>query len=404
VQTDHPVKPIPSEEWQYLEHLLELARRHLGMQVAYLSEFTAQEQVVRVASGDTSAMNVTVGEGSSLEGSYCARVLAGELPQVIPDARRHLITRELPITGEMKIGSYVGVPWQDPHGNTAGMLCCVSKGVTPGLDNQGARFLEVVADLISNHMSNPAVVERTEAQLEAENIRSMVKCGELRMVFQPVVRLEDGGVLGFESLARFDDPMFPTPAHAFAAATRAGVGVELELLAARQALEQLDQVPDGAWMSINLSAEAIASPLAQELLLSYAHRDIAVEITEHTQVSDYAALVTCSERLRAAGVKLLVDDAGAGFASFSHILRLRPDVIKLDIELTRGVDTDPVRQALAGALVDFARSLDAPLIAEGIETEAERETLLGLGVRLGQGFLMARPGSMSQLHAGADLA
>jgi EAL domain-containing protein (putative c-di-GMP-specific phosphodiesterase class I) len=86
-----------------------------------------------------------------------------------------------------------------------------------------------------------------------------------------------------------------------------------------------------------------------------------------------------------------VDDAGAGFASFSHILRLRPNVIKLDIDLTRGVDTDPVRQALTRALVDFARDIDAHLIAEGIETRAEHDALLGLGVPLGQGFLIARP-------------
>jgi hypothetical protein len=67
-------------------------------------------------------------------------VLSGTLPSAIPDARRHLITRELPITGELKIGSYIGVPWQAPDGETAGMLCCISRGVTPELDEEGSRF------------------------------------------------------------------------------------------------------------------------------------------------------------------------------------------------------------------------------------------------------------------------
>lgn len=389
-----PSSSSDTEGWHYLEQLLELARRHLGMQLAYLSEFTDDEQVIRVSTGNAKAMNAIVGECTSLHGSYGARVLAGALPSAIPDSRRHLVTRELPITGEMNIGSYVGVPWQAPDGATAGMLCCVSQGITPDLDEHSTRFLHVVADLISNHMSNPAVVKRSEAQTQAEHIRSVLVGGRVRMVFQPVVQLHDETVVGFESLARFDDPMFVTPAHAFAAATRAGIGVQLELLAAQQALLQLDSVPEGAWLSVNLSAEALRTREAQAMLLAHAHRPIGVELTEHTQVIDYGELVDSSERLRAAGVKLLVDDAGAGFSSFSHILRLHPDIIKLDIELTRSVDTDPVRQALTHALVEFASNIGAPLIAEGIETEAERDALLGLGVRLGQGHLMARPGPL----------
>ena len=128
-----------------------------------------------------------------------------------------------------------------------------------------------------------------------------------------------------------------------------------------------------------------------------------MERTEHTQVADYAVLVDSSQRVREAGVKLLIDDAGANFTSFSHILRQRPNFINLDIELTRR-EHRPGPQALARALVDFANEIGAPLIAEGIETRAERDTLLGLGVRLGQGFLMARPGTMSELNFAPTLA
>lgn len=214
------------------------------------------------------------------------------------------------------------------------------------------------------------------------------------MVFQPVVGLRDAEPLAFEALARFDDPAFPTPAHAFAAAARAGLGVELELLAVQQALAQLDDVPAGAWLGVNLSAEAVVAPAVQDTLLRNANRRIGVEITEHTQVHDYAQLVGATGRLRAAGIQIVIDDAGAGYASFRHILQLRPDVIKLDIEITRNVDSDPVRQALTRSLVTFARDIGAALIAEGIETRPERDTLLQLGVQLGQGYLFARPGPL----------
>ncbi|WP_412750694.1 EAL domain-containing protein [Krasilnikovia sp. M28-CT-15] len=215
----------------------------------------------------------------------------------------------------------------------------------------------------------------------------------VEMAFQPVVELYDGTVKAYEALARFD-PHFTTPAHAFKAASEAGIGVELELLAIEQALLSLDHIPAGTWLSTNLSAEALMNPVVINTLLAHADRGIGVELTEHTQVHDYDALVQVTNELRAAGVLIAVDDAGAGFASLSHILQLRPDIIKLDITLTRGIDTDPVRGALARSLVSFADDIGAMLIAEGIETFAEHEKLRGLGVRLGQGFYMASPGPL----------
>ena len=134
------------------------------------------------------------------------------------------------------------------------------------------------------------------------------------------------------------------------------------------------------------------TPAVTTLLLTHAHRRITVELTEHTQVTDYHALNDITDQLRAAGILIAVDDAGAGYASLSHVLQLRPDIIKLDITLVRDIDTDPIRTALARALATFARETGAMLIAEGIETHAEHEKLRSLGVELGQGYYMARPG------------
>jgi EAL domain-containing protein (putative c-di-GMP-specific phosphodiesterase class I) len=238
-------------------------------------------------------------------------------------------------------------------------------------------------------------------RLAANTLRQVLGSRAVRMAFQPVVRLHDGSILAYEALARFDRDHFPTPAHAFAAAIEAGIGVELELLAVEQALHSLDHIPPGAWLTMNLSVEALMHPAVRATLLAHAGRGIVVELTEHTQVLDYTALTQVTDDLRAAGILIAVDDAGAGYASLSHILQLRPDIIKLDITLTRGIDTDPVRAALARSLVSFAHDIGAMLIAEGIETPAEHEKLRELGVELGQGYYMARPGPLTGDSAAA---
>jgi EAL domain-containing protein (putative c-di-GMP-specific phosphodiesterase class I) len=194
-----------------------------------------------------------------------------------------------------------------------------------------------------------------------------------------------------EALARFDSPCFPTPVHAFAAACRIGLGIDLELLAVQAALTRVDEIAHPGWLAVNLSAEALLDPRATALLLPHGAA-VGVEITEHTPVRDYGALLAVTDHLKAHGVHVAVDDAGAGFSSLRHVLQLRPSTIKLDLELIRGIDTDPVRQSLTRSVDLFAGSMDSVVVAEGVETEAECRTLRALGVRYGQGYLFGRPG------------
>jgi EAL domain-containing protein (putative c-di-GMP-specific phosphodiesterase class I) len=118
---------------------------------------------------------------------------------------------------------------------------------------------------------------------------------------------------------------------------------------------------------------------------------VVVEITEHEAIEDYESLLPRLADLRARGVRVAIDDAGAGFASLRHTLRIAPDIVKLDISLTRDIGTDRGRQALASALVSFADEMRMTVVAEGIETAEELEMLLELGVRQGQGFFLAEP-------------
>ena len=118
---------------------------------------------------------------------------------------------------------------------------------------------------------------------------------------------------------------------------------------------------------------------------------IVLEITEHTEILDYAALTAALAPLRASGVLIGVDDAGSGFSSMSHIVNMEPDVIKLDISLVRDVHLNRIRRSMVGALAEFARQAGPMVVAEAVEVEEERSTLLSLGVNAGQGYLFGRP-------------
>lgn len=221
----------------------------------------------------------------------------------------------------------------------------------------------------------------------------------LTMVFQPIVSLVDGHLVGVEALARFEaDPRRP-PNEWFAEANAVGRGVELELHAVKSALAQLADLKFGAYMSVNASPlTAIGAGLAT-LLASFPGNRIVLELTEHTRVGDYEALVEALVRARKSGVRVAADDTGAGYSGLQHLLRLRPNVVKLDIALTRHIDEDPARRALASALVTFAGEIGAVLVAEGVESVEELRSLRALGIPAAQGYRLARPGPMSALRA-----
>jgi EAL domain-containing protein (putative c-di-GMP-specific phosphodiesterase class I) len=124
-------------------------------------------------------------------------------------------------------------------------------------------------------------------------------------------------------------------------------------------------------------------------------RRIVLEITEHAPVEDYGDLERALAPLREGGLTVAIDDAGAGFASLRHILRLRPDIIKVDKTLTQGIEFDSSKRALARALITFARDIGAEIVAEGIETSSEQAALHALGVRYGQGYHIGRPAPLA---------
>lgn len=254
------------------------------------------------------------------------------------------------------------------------------------------RRAELAEQLREHGLREEAAAERRRTL--TERISRVVADRAITMAFQPIADLRDGRVVGVEALSRFSTEPVRGPDVWFAEAHEVGLGSELEMTAVRLALDALEQVPPGVFVSVNLSPENLAGGGFEAALDGHPGERIVVELTEHEHVEDYDALKAVIERMRRRGVRLAVDDAGAGFASLQHILRLEPDIIKLDLALTRDIDSDAVRRALASSLVTFAHEVGAEIVAEGIETPGEQSTLSALGIELGQGYHLARPGPL----------
>jgi EAL domain-containing protein (putative c-di-GMP-specific phosphodiesterase class I) len=231
-------------------------------------------------------------------------------------------------------------------------------------------------------------------QEQLNRIDAVLSGGLLTMVFQPIVDLVSGTVVGVEALARFATEPARPPNEWFDDAARVNRGAELELAAIAAAFEQIGDVPLDAFTSVNVSPATVMTPELGRLLDRIPADRVVLELTEHTRVQDYEPLTAELGQLRRRGVRVAVDDTGSGYAGLRHLLRVRPDIIKLDIALTCGVDADPARRALAVGLTRFAREIDAVVIAEGIENEHELETLTALEIDWGQGYHLARPGGL----------
>lgn len=254
--------------------------------------------------------------------------------------------------------------------------------ITDGPDRgQGAFTARFVASVM--------MPEAVEAERHQNRLDSLLDHPDmLGVAFQPIVRLASRTPIAYEGLARFPASMGLTPAQWFSTARRVGRGLDLECAALRAVSAAAAAIPGDYPVSVNLSPTAVLEPAIQDFLVRQ-DRQLIVEITEHEPFPE--DLGTGLTALRERGIEVAVDDAGAGYASFIQLLRLRPDIIKIDGELVAGIERDPAKRAIATALTSLAAELDAKLIAEAVETADQLETLIRLGIEYGQGFHLGRP-------------
>jgi PAS domain S-box-containing protein len=241
---------------------------------------------------------------------------------------------------------------------------------------------------IAGALVGPAIVDLTEVGSVRHRILKTIGAGLYHPVFQPIVDLASREIVGYEALTRFDSGQRPDLCFADAWSVDTGPALELATLGAAVAAAR--RLPAGLWLSLNVSPRLLVDPDRLNAVLWPSDRPIVLEITEHAVIEDYGAVLAA---IRAIGhdVRLAVDDAGAGIANFGHIIELRPNIVKLDISLVRGVNADLGRQAMVVGMRHFALEAGCRLLAEGVETGAEADTVLALGVDLGQGYFFGHP-------------
>jgi PAS domain S-box-containing protein len=375
-----------------VEQLLALARTRTGMDLAWVSRFRHGRQVFEQLSGAVAGFGLAPGASRPLADSYCARVVAGSLPNLVADTRRDPRTRDVALVTDLGIGAYIGVPIPGPDSSPLGTLACVHHSAVYDVGDADIRFLELLAAATAELLGDDQIARDRQRRLR-DRVGRVLTPGRLTTVFQPILDIGSNRIVGTEALSRF--PAEPRePDRWFADAQSVGLGAALELAAVRQAFSHLDELPASVYLSVNASPQLVCNPEFHALVAELPGERLTIEITEHAAVADYDELLGAIARLRARGVRLAVDDVGAGFASFSHVLRIRPDILKIDVSITHGIDQDPARRGLARAIVDLAREIDASVVAEGVEGQAELDRIVGIGIDAAQGFFIGRPGPL----------
>ena len=373
-------------------------RQHLGMEIAYISQFVGDRSFFREVDAPGLEHLIKPGDSLALSDVYCPHILSGRLPELMPNTANFPLAAAMPITARTPIGAHASVPIRDADGTAIGMFCCLSPTPNATLNDRDLQVLRVFADMAAHQIRGKLDVERADATRRSRMEQTIGRT-EWTVAYQPIWDFRTGRLCAFEALCRFSAEPYRSPDKWFAEAWAAGLGPDLECAVIATAVDALPALPNDVVVSVNASPETILSGRLPALLAHTALRRLVIEITEHAPVSDYEALRNAIAPLRRGGARVAIDDAGAGFASLQHIVQLKPEIIKLDIGLTRGVNSDPARRALAAALIYFAQETDSAIVAEGIETKAERDTLTALGVMRGQGYFLGRPVPLHEAQA-----
>jgi EAL domain-containing protein (putative c-di-GMP-specific phosphodiesterase class I) len=390
MQTDTPAQRAIASLGEIIHSAVNLARICLSMDVAFITEFKDGRRIFRHIASTAEFVPIRVGDSDPLEESYCQYVVNGRIPPAVDDSHIYPILKVLAATEAMRIRAHLGVPIRLSDGSVFGTFCCYSRSPSSRLRDVDVDAMTRFAELIATMLEQRVVAERAR-EAASERLSALIETRGMHMVYQPIVELASSRVVGAEALARFHCEPVRGPDKWFEEAHAVARGTELELLAVEQAVADLAWLPADVYLSLNVSPDTILSGKLEVLLARGPAHRLVLELTEHAPVEEYAAVAAALLQLRAAGLRLAIDDAGSGYASFRHILQLRPDIIKLDQSLIRDIDLDDGRRALALALITFARETGSTIVAEGVETERELAVLRSLGVDMAQGYLLGRP-------------
>ena len=373
---------------QQIADLLHTARRSLRLSVAFLSRLDGTTQHLEVV--DTSVpLLFQEGHRQRQEVTLCQAVLDGKLPQVIPDLTDFPEAMTLPAARMPRLRSFVSVPVRLSDGSLYGTFCAAGLTSDKDLTTRDQALMDVLASAAAVIIEPEVRTEERRREI-SRRLGPILAGGGPTVVLQPIVDLATGHRIGAEALSRFPGDWGRPPDVCFAEAHSIGLGHRLEILALQRAAALLGRV-DG-YVAMNVSPATLLTPECGALLRRLPLPRIVLELSEHDPVEDYDALTAALAPLRAGGLRLAVDDVGAGFSSLRHIVVTAPDLIKVDRSIVTDVDTDPVLAKLIASLVEFGHGCGLHVVAEGVETAEEHVALRELGVDSGQGWHLGCPG------------
>jgi EAL domain-containing protein (putative c-di-GMP-specific phosphodiesterase class I) len=214
------------------------------------------------------------------------------------------------------------------------------------------------------------------------------------LAFQPIVRAQDGALFGYEALLRSQESSLPHPRAILAAGEKLGRRAELGRAIRAKAASLLAGAPRQAVLFVNLHPHDLSDDhlISEDAPLSKIASRVVLEITERASLEDVTDAQRRVASLRAMGFRIAIDDLGAGYAGLTTLAQLEPEIVKLDMSIVRDVDTTPTKQKLVRSITSLCEDMGMLVVSEGVETRAEKDTLIALGTDLIQGFLVAKPG------------
>ena len=370
---------------QFLGRALRALRTQLGVDAAFITHYQR--------SGRAAVVHVDSADGGLVPGFFDTYAWQDDAPAPAAGAEEgehstHAWMSKCP-TRQLRLSTPICMGNDERYG----ALVCVGAAPREPFGERDATIMRVFAEMASEHIEAAINAEARSAEI-VDSVRTVIAGEGLSCLYQPIVDIVRGKVVGFEALARFSTTPPRSPDAWFADAARVGLDIELENKVIAQALQSFPVLPGTISVAFNISSNILLNGRLERAFAGVALNRVVLEINEHMSIRQYDELARVLTPLRQRGLRIAVDDEGGGLEGFRHILNLKPDIIKLHRTLVAGIDRDPARRAQASALVQFGKGQHCELIAEGVETAAELSALKALGVTRMQGYFLRRPGPL----------
>lgn len=232
-----------------------------------------------------------------------------------------------------------------------------------------------------------------------EELERIIMNQDIRSVYQPIISLVDGSILGYEALSRGPvDSILELPMELLDEAKKQNRLWEVESMLRKKSIENIDGLKENEKLFLNVDPDIIRDPdfqvgMTKELIkkINLKASSVVFEITEKTEIYDYSSFKKLIGNYKEQNYLIAIDDAGAGYSGLNSIAEIQPHFIKIDMQLIRNIDLDNFRQCIIKSLVMLSTCTNIKLIAEGIETFEELKILIDLGVQYGQGYRIEKP-------------